>query len=150
MKSAKILFLAFMLAIPFTYSAEVGMLTIDDDEIEILVNGQNMIFDNETRGSFQFLLPECDKTQLINCNAERKYKDENFEKIKSEIVVFKNKVSQMEMNDGSNLRVIKDLEKKNTRIDEENKWLKVLLAINIIFMVFVMISAYFYIKKHRN
>lgn len=150
MKLTTILFLTFVFVIPFVYSAEVGTLTIDDDEIEIFVNGQNMVFDNETRGSFQFLLPECDKTQFINCNAERKYKEENLEKTKSELVIFKNKISQMEVNDGNNLIVIKNLEKKNSRLDEENKWLKLLLVINIVFMVFVMILAYLYVKKHNN
>ena len=138
-----------MLAIPLAY-AEIGTLTIDDDEIEVFVNGQNMVFDNETRGTFQFLLPECDKTQIISCNAEQKYSKEKLDRMNSELVIFRNKISQMEFKDSSDLRAYTKIKEEKSRLSEENKWLKALLAINMSFMFLIMIWAYFYVKKHQN
>lgn len=139
---AGILFGILML-IPLA-SAETGILSIDDNEIEIVVGGRTSSFNcNETDANFQFAIPECDKTEMISCSAERKYNTQKLDEAITDLHNCKIQLQNMKCPDNSNLI------KENSGLKNENIILKILIGISGLLVV-VMVAILMIFNYRKN
>lgn len=128
-----------LLLLPLVY-AETGTISIYDNEIEIVTADKSTTFEcNNTEGTFQFALPNCDRTDYLACNSERKFDKQRIAEQDAEILRCTARMKEMESNKcPDNSMIISD----NAKLKEQNRWLKYAIIANVIFMVAVFLLIY--------
>lgn len=140
-----ILLIGILMILPLVY-ADTGIIDVNDNEIQIVVAGKQTSFTcNETKGNFQFALPDCDKTEAISCFAERKYNKIKIDEINNEMTNCKMQLQNIKCPD--NTKSIME----NSSLKYENGILKILIGISTLLVVsMVAVLMIFNYKNAKN